>query len=90
MADKDVRGMLRFLDRPGNRWYLPCLADNDRARQPDSLGDDLPAGAVASMGGTVAESLDQAVHNAGESDKIIVFGSFFLVAEALQYLGYTG
>ncbi len=90
MADKDIAGMLAELGECDARWYLPALSDVERACDPATLAALLPAGSVACGGGTVAESLDQAVHNAAHSDKIIVFGSFFLVAEALQHLGYTG
>ena len=90
MADKDIQAILAAFAVPVVHWYLPVLSDNDRACDPATLREQLPANVPVVIGGTVAECLEQAVHNASQGDKILVFGSFYLVAEALQYLGYKG
>ena len=90
MADKDIPGMLAELGATPARWYLPTLQNVARACDPSHLSGLLPEDSVVSSGVSVAESLELAVHNTSGNDKIIVFGSFFLVAEALQYLGNKG
>lgn len=88
LADKDIAGALAPLAGKVDRWYAATLR-GPRGTPADRLAALIAAGG---LGGTVschdspAEALRAARGAAGESDRILAFGSFYTVAGALQAL----
>ena len=83
LRDKDVAGVLRTLAPRVSRWHLASLA-GPRAASADELARHVD-GAVhkyESPGAALAAALERA----GEGDKIVVFGSFLTVGEAMAWL----
>jgi dihydrofolate synthase / folylpolyglutamate synthase len=83
LRDKDVAGVLRELAPRVTRWHLASLA-GPRAASADDLARHVD-GAVykyESPGAALAAALERA----GEGDKIVVFGSFLTVGEAMAWL----
>jgi dihydrofolate synthase/folylpolyglutamate synthase len=88
LRDKDVAGVLGAIGSRVTRWHLCSLA-GPRAATAKELAEALassglqePALQFASPG----DALGAALEAAGENDKIVVFGSFLTVAEAMQWL----
>ncbi|ARP81469.1 bifunctional tetrahydrofolate synthase/dihydrofolate synthase [Bordetella genomosp. 8] len=96
LNDKDVAGVVAKLAGRIDRWYcagLPgprggtgeALAEQVRAAlPPPGAGDDVP---LICPHADPAQAYAAARAQAGENDRIVVFGSFFTVAAVLQYLG---
>ena len=88
LADKDIAGVLDAMRHRIDRWYIATPA-SDRAASDATL-----AGLLAERGAaeatrrfaTVAAAFDAARRDAGPNDRIVVFGSFTTVGEALQSL----
>lgn len=87
MEDKDRCGVLQPLKSSIGAWFVAGLPGNSRAASADQLKADLGAmGCVSTAYPSVAEALEAALCEAGEYDRVLVVGSFFTVAEALQIL----
>jgi dihydrofolate synthase/folylpolyglutamate synthase len=83
MADKDVGQMLEVLRPLISSWYL-VKPDVARAMSLESLAEVLSeAGLQGKICGEVMQGLEAARQEVGKEDRIIVFGSFFTVAEAM-------
>ena len=84
MADKDLDGMLTQLGGCFDHWYLGAL-DIDRAMLPADYQARLSAHTQAPVTccKTLAEALDAAIAVSGCDDRVIVFGSFYTVAELI-------
>lgn len=90
LADKDLPGVLSPLQALVSRWYVATL-DSPRARCAAELETALLAGgACVENAGTLAAALTQAADDAVDGAQILLFGSFFCVAEALQWLQHNG
>jgi dihydrofolate synthase / folylpolyglutamate synthase len=88
LRDKDLAGVLRELERSVTRWYF-CALDGPRAASAQDLAAALAASgspAQAQLFASPAHALARALGDAGENDKIVVFGSFLTVGEAIQWL----
>ncbi|MCL2525208.1 MAG: bifunctional tetrahydrofolate synthase/dihydrofolate synthase [Betaproteobacteria bacterium] len=89
LADKDIAGALAALRGRVDVWHVATLG-GPRGAQSDRLAAAIAAG---ELGGEVVQhpsataAMQAAKGAAGESDRIVVFGSFYTVAEALQALG---
>lgn len=97
MADKDIPALLAPVLLRFQRWYLPQLANCPRAATPQQLEQVLidqyqrpqaGSGAVTikpeiHCGGSVESCLLNVINNSSPEDKIVVFGSFYTVGEAL-------
>ncbi len=87
MQDKDLPGMIQPLLGLVDDWWV-CPLDSPRAAAPDDLQALLRAARARVHG---ADNVDQACHaiaqQARPGDRVIVFGSFYLVGPALQALG---
>jgi len=81
LADKDVEGVVDAMAPVVDGWYLAGL-DVPRGLDPDSLRERINARAVFSTCDSVAGAIAAAKADAAASDIVIVFGSFFTVAEA--------
>lgn len=87
LRDKDIEGVLRAMAGRITRWHLATLG-GPRGADAQALERTLRAtGATepASRHSSVAAALAAARGEAGESDKIVVFGSFLTVAEAMAH-----
>lgn len=86
LADKDMAGAIRQLGRAVDHWYPGGLAVA-RGATAAQLGEALAAAGVASgritPQATVGAALAAARQAARPGDRIVVFGSFHTVAEAL-------
>ncbi|PTU72698.1 bifunctional tetrahydrofolate synthase/dihydrofolate synthase [Pseudomonas mangrovi] len=86
LADKDLPGVVQPLLDLVDTWAvapLPC----GRSRAAAELREVLSGfGARSVEAGSVAEALDKQCAQADEQDEILVFGSFYCVAEALAWL----
>lgn len=98
MADKDIEPMLEQLMPLFQQWYLPALKNCPRAAKPDALMTLLlqhrsqlcqNERLIAKVMPSVEESLIEATYNSTQNDKIVVFGSFFTVGEALAVIGQS-
>ena len=92
LADKDAAAMVQALDGQVGHWYLAGLEQAGRGQEVDSLAarlDGTVAGVatgVSSGDARVADALARAIAAASPAGRVLVFGSFHTVAEALQAL----
>ena len=86
LADKDLEGVVEPLLPVFDDWAVVPLATT-RSRPVAQLQAHLQArGAQVSAWGAVSEALRAQCEHAGEGDEIVLFGSFYCVAEALEWL----
>ena len=87
LGDKDASGVIDAIKERVDRWYV-ASPPSDRAASAEKV-----AGVLAEKGledrtrtfATVESALAQARRDAGANDRIVVFGSFTTVAEALRF-----
>jgi dihydrofolate synthase/folylpolyglutamate synthase len=93
LADKDTGGVVEALVARIDDWFLAGLADaGPRGLAVDAFAQRL-AGTAAAEGArhaTVAEALAAALSAARAGDRVLVFGSFHTVADAMRALGSEG
>jgi len=86
LSDKDVGGVIEAMRGRIDRWYV-ASSDSDRAaptaRVVEALGERGLAENTRAFA-TVASAFQEARRDAGPNDRIVVFGSFTTVAEALR------
>ncbi|WP_462379072.1 bifunctional tetrahydrofolate synthase/dihydrofolate synthase [Pseudomonas sp. Marseille-QA0892] len=86
LADKDLEGVVGPLVSVFDRWLVAPLA-TARTRPAEALQSVLLAeGADATVQPSVQAALDSLERDARDGDEIVVFGSFYCVAEALDWL----
>lgn len=87
LADKDVKGVAHAMASVVDQWYLAGL-DRPRGLSSDALLArlELPALDTVSQYDTVVDAIAAAKAGAAPNDVVIVFGSFFTVAEARRLL----
>ena len=89
LADKDAQGVAVALENEVSAWFLAGLEDvGARGQSVDALAAKL-AGTAAAQGSrhaSVHAALEAARSKADAGDRILVFGSFHTVAEALSIL----
>ena len=86
LADKDLQGVLAPLSASVRHWAVAPL-DTARTRPAVDLQAALQnLGAAVTSYGSVSEALQGQCAQATEEDEILLFGSFYCVAEALQWL----
>ncbi|MDP2171282.1 MAG: bifunctional tetrahydrofolate synthase/dihydrofolate synthase [Rhodocyclaceae bacterium] len=90
MADKDIAGVIEALGQRVDHW-LPCDLPGPRgASAADLAAVIVKVGAASSGGGAAgafpspAAAFAYAQENAGEDDRILVFGSFLTVAGVMR------
>ncbi len=92
MADKDLAGVLQPLVKQITRWYLTPL-ESARSATVAQLQETLVALGVKDSQieafENPAAAYAAARKNAGESDRIVAFGSFLTVADVLRDMGRT-
>lgn len=89
MADKDVDGVIAAMRTRVDRW-LPCDLPGSRAAAATDLASAIEkvgaGGTVPDCFATPAAALAFAQENAGADDRILAFGSFLTVADAMRSL----
>ena len=87
LADKDVRGVVEALTGCVDQWALAGL-EGARGQSAEALRARLQgtAAAQAACHGDVAGALHAVLAEAQPGDRVLVFGSFHTVADALQAL----
>ncbi|MEJ2345503.1 MAG: bifunctional tetrahydrofolate synthase/dihydrofolate synthase [Gammaproteobacteria bacterium] len=87
LQDKDATGVARVLDAAVAHWYAAGLAGTPRGLPASELAQRLAAAGVRAPV-TVCESIAAACGEARAAartgDRIVIFGSFYTVAEALR------
>jgi dihydrofolate synthase/folylpolyglutamate synthase len=88
LRDKDIPGVLGALAGRITRWHF-CSLQGPRSADADALRAASDAAGIRAPVATFespALALAAALGAAGENDKIVVFGSFLTVGEAMQWL----
>ncbi len=86
LADKDLDGILDVLLPRVDEWAVAPLATPRSAPASDLHEALLRRGASVSIHAGVAQALEAQLAQAEEGDEILLFGSFYCVAEALEWL----
>lgn len=90
LSDKDLVGVLDALHEAVSHWAVTTLP-SPRSRSALELREELLRfGAAVSVHDTVAEALRAQCDQARFGDEVLVFGSFYCVAEALAWLALMG
>ncbi|WP_231757797.1 bifunctional tetrahydrofolate synthase/dihydrofolate synthase [Microbulbifer elongatus] len=95
MADKDLDGLVEPLKATVDYWFPALLPDNPRAANAEQILAGLAAAGVAGEQvadrcAPVVEQLPVAMGVLGREDRLLVFGSFFTVAEVLSEIERLG
>ncbi|WP_066076974.1 bifunctional tetrahydrofolate synthase/dihydrofolate synthase [Bergeriella denitrificans] len=87
LADKDIDGVLDTVKDQFDEWFTAPL-DVPRGMSADALQQKLAAHGIDNVRsfGNIGEAYRAALAKAGENDRIVVFGSFHTVAEAMSVL----
>lgn len=86
LADKDIAGVVDALRSQIGQWYIAGIHNSRAAKVADLaqvIHAQAPEAAVQSFA-DLSQALKQACLEASENDRIIIFGSFFTVAEIMQ------
>jgi dihydrofolate synthase/folylpolyglutamate synthase len=86
LGDKDIAGVVDAVRGRIDRWFVSA-ADADRAAPAKQMAEILAQRGLAEATrsfATVPAALEAARREAGPNDRIVVFGSFHTVAEALR------
>lgn len=87
LADKDIAGVVREMRDVVDVWYAANLSverGSSAERLAQHVRDVIPEAEVYSSHETVEQAYHAALLAAGAQDRIVVFGSFYTVAEALR------
>ncbi|WP_417566742.1 bifunctional tetrahydrofolate synthase/dihydrofolate synthase [Marinobacter sp.] len=87
LADKDVEGVGRAMARAVDHWYLAGL-DVPRGLSGEALKNRVATTGLTSVSisETVLQALGKALSSASADDLVVVFGSFYTVAQARDFL----
>jgi dihydrofolate synthase/folylpolyglutamate synthase len=85
LRDKDIAGVLRVLAPRITRWHFVSLP-GPRGAAAEHLAGLLHASVPITQYESVKGALAAALERAEEGDKIVVFGSFLTVGEAMSWL----
>ena len=86
LKDKDIRGVIDTVKHRIDHWLIAPITET-RGTDTTRLKSDLENAAVPatiSVFGSVAAAYTSACKQAGENDRIIVFGSFLTVADVMR------
>lgn len=92
LADKDIPGVVQATASYINAWYIAKVA-HGRGAGAAQLRECVlaqEASSTVSIHADVSAAYRQACNDAGENDRIIVFGSFFTVADIMRELAISG
>ena len=88
LKDKDIDGVIDIIKGRIDRWYVATLA-GERGASAQQLFDKLAAQGVADRVkryASIASAFEAARGEASQNDRILVFGSFYTVADVLQII----
>ena len=87
LADKDAAGVVDALQAQVDGWFLAGL-EGARGQTAAQLRERLAqtAATAVNLSDNVGKALDAALAQARPGDRVLVFGSFHTVAEALPLL----
>ncbi len=88
LADKPATDVIQLLSSEIDCWYTAGLESVPRglsARQMADAVEQLTSDVKLCAASTVAGACDQALAAAAIDDRVIIFGSFYTVAEAMRY-----
>ncbi|HVZ37888.1 MAG TPA: DNA repair protein RadC [Candidatus Kapabacteria bacterium] len=86
VEDKDVAEVMAILAPNAKRVYAVC-ADSPRSQEAEEIAHHARnAGIDTIVAGSVARGIGDALHHAGPEDTIVICGSFFVVADAIEAL----
>ncbi len=85
LSDKDIAGVVNVVKPRIDHWFIAGLA-GPRGTTAQQLSNHLAAAGVsgATSCTDIADAYARAREAAGENDKIVIFGSFHTVSEAIQ------
>ncbi len=86
MADKDIEGIVDPLVSVISRWYIGELANIPRAASAATIATYINAPSVY-LSASVFTGFQQALADSEPGDTIVIFGSFFNVADVQLQLG---
>ncbi|PZP21306.1 bifunctional tetrahydrofolate synthase/dihydrofolate synthase [Pseudomonas kuykendallii] len=86
LADKDLAGVLQPLLPQIASWSVAALPTPRSRPAAELLAALQEAGAEASDAGDIGRAIEAQCERASTGDEIVVFGSFYCVAEALEWL----
>ena len=84
LGDKDSRSTLGYLEQEVDHWYLADL-DCPRGAKSSTLKPHLGNDSSIACFDNVLKALECALDHTGKDDLVIVFGSFYTVAEVLAH-----
>ncbi len=88
LADKDIKGVVDAVKNEIDTWYVASI-DHVRGADASDLAAviaEVSPSAKIKIFNTAADAYKQACIDGNENDKIVAFGSFFTVANVMQYL----
>ncbi|WP_456404244.1 bifunctional tetrahydrofolate synthase/dihydrofolate synthase [Thiolapillus sp.] len=88
LQDKDAGAVLELMHEDVQKWYLASIADprGMTAEKLAGLAGKLSPAPSFETFPAIADALEAAAADAVSGDRVVVFGSFFTVAEALRAL----
>ena len=86
LADKDFPKVIHQSNGFFDEWFLPCI-EHDRAMSWRQIKQHVPWYNRSSM--CVAQALDIAQSMREQKDWLVVFGSFFIVSEAMSHISVS-
>jgi dihydrofolate synthase/folylpolyglutamate synthase len=90
MSDKDRLASLSNLQADIDFWYLGDLSFLPRAATIQQMWDNLTSlNLKVEASGSVSECLQKMIQQSEEQDLLLVFGSFYTVAETMKFLGVS-
>jgi dihydropteroate synthase len=90
MQDKDIKGMCKELSDTAN-WVLPTKSKCERACPPEIIGKEMlnynrDVGITTTD--SVAEAIRKCKEKADKQDLVLITGSLYVVAEAMEELAH--
>ena len=87
LNDKDAVSIVSLLSNKFDAWFIGGL-DHPRAHEASFLGEliTVNSDSEVNVSNNIKQAFEQARLQCGEGDQIIVFGSFYVVAELLPLL----
>lgn len=90
LADKDIAGVIQAVKPQIDAWYVAGI-EHARGTTSVEIAEQLklmmPAERSIKTFADIVSAYRQACKEASENDRIIVFGSFFTVADVMRMLG---
>lgn len=90
LKDKDISGVIEALEGQVDEWFVGSILAVRGATSATLVELLQQRGARARAYPDVAQALTAARHSAQGNDRIVVFGSFYTVAEALRHAATPG